>query len=174
MVSPRTSVPGSRRRPHTARSLTRRASSLTHRLASAASRRFRTAYTQPAELGFGSAGLSTWLTSTVTTASAGAEPSRTWRPAARRHARVEPDHPAVDDGLGLVPVKAPRVRSAHAGGVAPALTESSPEPRDGTCVMVRETTDRLSGAVAPTTCAHRAPVVPSPLKGSCRKLRSDV
>ena len=53
--------------------------------------------------------------------------------------RVEPDHHAVDDGLGFVPVKAPRSRSAHACGVAPALTGPSTEPDTGNYVMVRET-----------------------------------
>ena len=40
-----------------------------------------------------------------------------------------PDHHAVDGGLALVPVKAPRWRSAHASGVASAWTGASIEPR---------------------------------------------
>ncbi len=60
----------------------------------------------------------------------------------------EPDHHAGDGGLALVPVKAPRWRSAHARGVASALTGASTEPKTGSCVMVRTGPD-----LAPTSAA---------------------
>jgi len=56
-------------------------------------------------------------------------------PAAHQDRAGDPDHHAVDGGLALVPVKAP---SAHAGGVASALTGASIEPTTGNYVMVRE------------------------------------
>ena len=80
--------------------------------------------------------------------------------AARRHVRVEPDHHAVDDGLGLVPVKARRWAPTTPPAWLSALTGSSTEPRDGTYVIVPETTDRTPAHWSATTCAS----------GCCRAL----
>lgn len=50
----------------------------------------------------------------------------------------EQDHHALDGWPVLVPVKAPRWRSARAVGAASVLTGPSNEPETGNCVMVRD------------------------------------
>jgi hypothetical protein len=75
-------------------------------------------------------------------ASNDAETSRTSSaPAARDHVQIEPDHHTLDDGLGLVPIKALRFAPTTPAAWLAALTGSSTGP-DGNYVMVRETLAR--------------------------------